>query len=328
MMKIMKNISIFVVATLLFAACSESSSNGETLNMREVVASQQQVEFQTLSTRVTDGCWDSADMIGVHMRLTDSSLASASIYQFNLNNRCYVASTSGDTTTSFVEATESDKLYYPQYDAVNFYAYAPYRSGYTYIYNVDLSSQSDPDAIDLLVSEPITERYVNSDVQQFSFTHRLSKLTIDFVPEGSAVIGNIDKLSASVSGVYQSGEYDTIAGTLSVSDTASKTTDLVLSQNSDGSVTGSAIMMPQNCLQNMMTLNVTIVVEGETVNFNTVELTPNMEAGKEYYYEANVTMMDVSLSASTSDPQITDWKVYKTDGETLTGTENNVGTLD
>ncbi len=179
-------------------------------------------KFSTsVSTRVVNDMWQDDDQIGVFMTQNQALVAANS-------NVKYTKSGADGASTSFA-AAEGDILL-PTTDAdAGFFAYYPYTSAIQgAMIPVDLTDQSNPSAIDLLVAsvednggEVYNNRNSSIDLQ---FKHALSKLTINVTSGTGFSRSDLSGMRVSIDSRTQITNYNIETGALEPSQQMGTTT--------------------------------------------------------------------------------------------------------
>jgi formylglycine-generating enzyme required for sulfatase activity len=166
---------------------------------------------QTIVTRVggeTGSIWDAADRVGVYM--VEHGGALGDIVD-GAENKPYKAATGGSIKTDLLPDT--DTIYYPAADQVNFILYYPYTTAISgYNYPVDLNDQSVQEDIDLIYvhDQRPFDRYTKGRVE-LTFHHQLSKLVFLI---GGGSLPSLSGLTFDIGGVSSQTTFDLSTGLL------------------------------------------------------------------------------------------------------------------
>ena len=159
----MATISCAMMTTALFSSCSSEEE--------QTPENQQPVELQIVSainTRAANAAWTAGDMIGVFALKGGAQ---------DYSNMSY---TTSDGSGSFLPSAEEQTIMLP-YDGSNYTiaAYYPYTESLKDgSYAINVSSQGDQEAIDLLVAAPVSGVNKMSPVAALDFYHKLVKIVI------------------------------------------------------------------------------------------------------------------------------------------------------
>ena len=165
-MKQIKYLFIFL-GMALFAACSDSDVGGLTGDANQANFS---ATIGELQTRVTDNSWDTGDAIGIYAINAGNALSDATIFDEKSNVKY---TTTGDGTFTPVGAP----INFPETGELDFVSYYPYNAAITdFKYTIDVSSQSNLAAIDLLYSDNAKGESKDINDVDLDFNHALSKL--------------------------------------------------------------------------------------------------------------------------------------------------------
>lgn len=196
----MKKIFFAAAAAVVAMASCTDDENASLLSTDEVVFAS-----ATIATRTIGDTWEDNDNIGIFMY--DHELTEAA----RNANVHYVTDQSG----TFDVATDETPIYYPQLDAVDFYAYYPYQAdmvGTTY--EADVTDQSDAGAIDFLSASITTGITKTKVAQSFAFDHRLTMLKLVITPKSS--ITSIAGLKVWIENANTKASYSVLTGDESV----------------------------------------------------------------------------------------------------------------
>lgn len=161
MNKFNKLLLAFIVIATVFSSCRKDPRFHDPSEVHFTSAIQ-----GLLQTRLTGNAFDVNDDIGVFMKGVGDDFVAASAV-----NRQY---TFGDNSI-FSAASEGERIYFPESGDVDFVAYYPYQSGLVDTYNINVATQSNLGAIDLLYAQA---NGVSGGVPQLTFSHELSKVDI------------------------------------------------------------------------------------------------------------------------------------------------------
>ncbi len=222
------------------------------------------------ATRAYDATWESDDAIGVYMTGAEAG---------DRINVKHVTTGNGD----FTAAVASEAIYLPENsNAVAFKAYYPYVAGITDEYAVNVASQSDLSAIDLLYSDNVTN-YTTGNKPNLTFTHMLTKVVFNINDQrtGSSLTG----ATVTLKGLNTNAVFNLANGTMS-----STTTPADIAANmvsiSGARATAEAIILPG--IATSYDIEVSIPADG-TLNPSSYTLTAqNYQPGQKHIYILNI----------------------------------------
>lgn len=291
-----------LVFPVLFAGCSQDTDLPATGNDDRValrVSSDITVDNQVrkTGTRAVDGSWENTDAIGIFA----VQLEGAEEYA----NRQYT--TAAATLGTFTPATADQTIYLPvDGSGRDFVAYYPYTGTMTgSAYAIDLTDQTQQNAIDFMVSE--RENGTNSTVKgitkaaptvKFRFHHKLAKLRLN-IETGNGFSSNNSELSGlkvEITGQPTTGTFDVLASD-AVAETNSNQT-ITLLATTDGTK-AEGIVFPSDNYAGMQFI---ITVQGHdtpyTWSLDESNNAEKFEAGKEYIYNIKINKTGLEVTSS------------------------------
>ncbi len=274
-----------------------------------------------VKTRATSNDWSQGDAIGIYMVTAGSGLAPESVLAKNAK---YV--TEGDGTFN-PPAVAHDVKFPMDGSTVDFVAYYPYGTVTSaFEYSVDVTDQTDQNAIDLLYSDNAAGLNKNSSFVDLSFSHQLSKLVVHLKTIDETALVNT---AVTVKGVNTRGVFSLT----DKSQTASTKGDIAMKM-SDGGAFAEAIVLPAESLADA-TLEIINGEYGYLYDLNSSSTITSFDPGYKYTYTIELdTRSPLSVKAVIADwmdvPGITvtvpkDFKVYQPVGE---GTPENPYTVE
>ncbi len=278
---------IFLSAAI--AALALSSCNKE--NTAEISTEPVAVQFTNgVITRASGAEWAQNDKVGIYMFTT----ATTTPYGENSNVEYYNSTVAGETATFKVQEV-AETIYYPLDGTnVDFVAYYPYSStevsATDYIYSVDVNSanQANPTEIDLLISNNLTDKAVNTAALEFNFYHALAQLNV--VVNSGTGSPSLDGLGITVKGLINSAEYTITSDDIDFGTT--EATDLTI-------INQEAIVIPQTAA-----ISFVVTTTDNTTGFETTASSVTFEQGK-------ITTVTLTLNRTgvnfEGDSTITDW---------------------
>lgn len=290
-----------VAASVAFTSCDKNATTVQNNDGKVRFTSGINATPGSRATIDADGnsLWEAGDPVGIYM----VEHGTADVVGDNANVK-YTAAQAGPSTT-FTDA--GDAIYFPMDEAqeVDFIAYHPYNAAVTgFTYPVDLSVQTSQTAIDLMTAKADKSGagYTKADgrtgmVMNFAFTHQLAKLVMNVTKDASVS----DKITAvSIIGMNTTATYDlTVVGGITSPGTPAAITPCTVTAEQKY----EAILLPVGSLTAAHTVTFT-TDSGETYVWKMSQQIPQLEAGKIYTYDVNVTKYAVTASGS-----INNWEV-------------------
>lgn len=276
----MKNYLLLLSATILllsFSSCSNSDPIEE--NVRKEV--KVRASFKNLSgdgkvtTRAVDNVWESGDAIGIFMKKGGTTLVQPALSE-------NVKYTTTDLS-SFSPATEADKLYYPfDKSEVDFISYYPYKASLDGLnYEVDVSTQSNLSAIDLLYSNNVKEINSSSESVNLSFEHQLTKVVLKIGTNYTEK--ELSTLSAKITNLNTKALFSLVDGTITA---AIDPADVTFNLNTEKTI-AQAIVLPESDLTNKKLI---ISLDGTTYSYllSSSAIISSFEKSKQYEYTITI----------------------------------------
>lgn len=232
-------------------------------------------EITGSATRMTNASWEAGDRIGIFMKAAGEALSASSIID-GMSNREYVT----QAGNIFVPVSESQAIRFPQNGAgVDFIAYYPYTGNLSgFMYDVDVSDQSNPAKIDLLYSENMAGANPDNPHNTLRFSRRLTKIILNIYTSDN--VSSLSGLEVTLTGAptlarlnLADGELETGSG--SVADILLHTT--VTSNTAQA----EAILIPDEGGAGRM---VTFRLEGMGTFEWEIPQADKLERGKKYTY--------------------------------------------
>lgn len=287
----MKKLFLLATATAALMACS---NNDEPVN-NELIAARITANINGASeTRATGTQWTSNDKIGVTCSSEGASYSNVE----------YIT-TNGDG--NFATSTP---FYFPDADTEkSFTAYYPYKAtsemengvitGSTAAENQTSANQPD---IDYLWADTKTATGGNPNVN-FSFAHKMSKLTLKFQQGGDVTLSSMQ--TYKLSSLVLDGTFNTTNGTAAAKTEGATATDLEMSVSDVTSEKEYSLILYPQTISEGLTLSVD-VNDGLTykceLKVDSAKLT-QLESGNNYSFTITVSKKGLTITNST----ISDW---------------------
>lgn len=246
--------------------------------------------IQGLNTRAANAEWTAGDKVGIFMKAANGDLSAATAA-----NKLHTTDKNGNLTASNAE----NALYYPtDGSSVDFVAYYPYVISLPEnTYKVDVTTQTDKPAIDLLYSDNAKGFAKGaSGSPQLTFTHMLSQIVFNI--EKDATIPTLDGLKVTFKGMNTKADFTLADGKLINAGTVADITSLM----AEGATTITAIVLPATTLSD---IKVVFDLNGKSYTADYPQTV--LDAGRKYVHK-------VKLSDSNGQPvivmeaaTITDW---------------------
>jgi len=246
--------------------------------------------IQGLNTRAANAEWTAGDKVGIFMKAANGDLSTAIAA-----NKLHTTDENGNLTASNAE----NALYYPtDGSSVDFVAYYPYvisLAGTTY--KVDVATQTDQPAIDLLYSDNAKGfAKGTSSTPQLTFAHMLSQIVFNI--EKDATIPTLDGLKVTFKGMNTKADFTLADGKLGNAGTVA---DIAANVDVNGA-TATTIVLPAAALSD---IKVVFDLNGKSYTADYPQTV--LDAGRKYVHK-------VKLSDSNGQPvivmeaaTITDW---------------------
>ncbi|MEL5895414.1 fimbrillin family protein [Bacteroides sp. GD17] len=213
----MKNYLILGTAALMLAACSTNENEPG-----DVTDGRVPVEFRAsvgvTQTRAIDQTWSPADAIGIYMVRAGQAFLPENISEEAENVRYVV---DGSIPNAFVP--DGTAIYYPMDNSgVDFYAYYPQgtvgqeASTAHYLYAIDVATQTDQEALDLMYSNNVKDRKKTDKTVALDFKHQLCKVILTVEPGEGVDAGDMSGLTVKVDKQHTTATFDLTAGVLKV----------------------------------------------------------------------------------------------------------------
>lgn len=186
----MKRLTLLLAIAALLTACEKSNGIDDGA-AAEAVALKASAGIAN-RTRAMGSTWSAADVIGIFMVDNTGTLASNHAYE----------TTAGDG--SFAPADDQQTIWFPIADdapKVDFIAYYPWSAhqvGFTY--NINVYSQSDQFALDLMTADRVTGKDKTSPAVDFTFHHRLTKMRLTLKAAPGMPTSGIDGIKVQLTG--------------------------------------------------------------------------------------------------------------------------------
>lgn len=307
-MKKIRNLFYATGALLLLGACSSDRTSTDvdfdfshktTVNFSATVG---------VDSRAIDSEWTRGDAIGIYAVEAGKALEDGSIY----NNKSNIKHTTvGGPEGKFTAADPLESIQLKGDKAIDIVAYYPFVDPVAdYKYNVNVTDQSNPEKIDLLYSNNVTN-LKTAGTTELNFTHQLSQLVINI--EAGSGISSLSGLQAnSLKGFVAEGTFDLAKAEFALKEGANAVSLKPQVDVATGNKTAvsKAILLPG---QDLKSAELELVLNGEIFKWSpSTELV--MESGKKYTYTLQLSEDGVlTLNPGST---IEDWDEGNTDTDT------------
>ncbi len=279
-------------ALLLMAGCG-NDNEGTPPNGGDRVALQVSSGIH-MQTRAYNNTWESGDAIGIYM-LNDKTAEA---------ENCKYTTEKNGTSGTF-KADAANTIYFPiNGDTRDFAAYYPYRETIANgIYPVDVTTQTSQKAIDLMGAAKVTGKNKNDADVAFEFAHKLVKLEMTILPDGTSLTAeDMKDLKVEITNQPVLATYDVVnGGNVNVA-TPAEPKDITLLTNADGT-SAEGIVLPNASTEGMY---LRFTLEGIDTPFtweiHSAKLSLEYKAGMKYTYKITVTKTAVNVTST-----VTDW---------------------
>lgn len=294
-MKIRNILVATILSAFAFMSCSDDDPNVYT-GSSAITFDASVGEMSEIKARMVGTSWDANDAIGIYMKKTGQGLPGNIVNSAeNIKH-----TTPGGGSNKFSPANLAQGLQFPEDGSyVDFIAYYPYTTAITsYVYKVDVSSQTSQPAIDLIYSNNAVNQNNSSPINVgLQFSHQLTKLVVN-VKAGNGV-SSLDGLITTVTGLNTKADFSLDNAVLS---SLSGVADIQLKTSTNGTQKLSeAIIIPSSGAGRTFVFALGSQVFKWSIPDATV-----FEAGKRYTYDAVLSVDGVTILEPEG--TITDWE--------------------
>lgn len=284
---------IFMAAALLLLAACGNDHEGTPPD------SDGRVPLQVTSginvqTRAYNNTWESGDAIGIYM-LNDKTAEA--------ENCKYTTEESG--TSGTFKADAANTIYFPiNGDSRDFTAYYPYRGTIANgIYPVDVTTQTSQKAIDLMEAAKVTGKHKNDADVAFQFAHKLVKLEMTILPDGTSLTAeDMKDLKVEITNQPVLATYDVVNGGNVTVATPAEPKDITLLTNADGTAAEGIVLPNASTVGMYLRFTLKGIDTPFTWEIHSAKLSLEYKAGMKYTYKITVTKTNVNVTST-----VTDW---------------------
>lgn len=291
-----KTTTLFALALLAGAMTSCSSDDATPATHNDQVA----VLFNggiNVTTRAVDTKWTANDKIGIFMTKAGETLAAANISE-GIDNVPYQT----DGGLAFSPVSGGKTVYFPIDGNVDFYSYYPQTTVNDYKVALDVTDQTNQEAIDFMYA---TQKGCNKTVPQvtLNFSHQLANLILDVQPGDGLQHEDLVNLTIKVKDQNTTATYNLADGTIS---DAGNPADITMHTTTAGKKY-EAILLP--------TTETSRILEFDLNNGHDAPyvwtMPTKLEAGSKYHY----TTVKISRTGVKASGTIVPWNEVKDDNE-------------
>lgn len=299
-----KRFALYAVLAVIWGACSSDNESQPTNVSDEHVALTVQGTIgvkNVHASRAVDTDWTSSDKIGVFMVYSgnEAGLVSDNICD-GADNKCYVTPNGNGNFEPYKANTEPEGnntniIYFPIVGVVDFYAYYPFTALTDYTCSLNVTDQSNQEAIDFLYAAKVEGRTKDNPAVSFNFSHQLSKLVLTIAPGNGLSAADLKNLSVTVDDQHPKATFNLSNGNLTIGD---ETADITLHTTASGTLC-EAILLPDAATTRTLTFNLN---NGTDLPF-TWKMDKALTAGSKYRYDVKLHRTEVEITGAT----ITNW---------------------
>jgi endonuclease G len=245
----------FILVVLAAVSCNQNFENQveetNTIQVNFSTSASASTSTSALMRISSNGCqWVSGDSVGIFMLKNGGSL---SITQDLLaDNLQYKAIPKANASQAdFIPTDNSQKMFYPLLENVDFIAYYPYQQNGTgngkienYVYSLNLSNQSNQADIDLIYSNNATGISRGYQSVNLNFRHTLAKLYFTVEEESGKQNLDFSNLNAKIIGMPVTAKFNLESGDFSDKGTITDFIPATISKNAR-SASIEALVLPQ-----------------------------------------------------------------------------------
>ncbi len=272
------------LTTLALAALASCSKEPQPSVVQSPLLLTSQIE-----TRAFNTSWEMGDQIGVYM------------FKHQTQETVGAANTLYSTPTDSAQAdftAQGTPLYYPQEGMVDIFAYYPYTDQMNGMeYAVDVNSQVDMSAIDLMVASKLGIPK-SEDALPILFKHRLTKITVQLQPGEGVTSEQLADASITIAGLKTEATYNITTSSITLAGDA-KPIALNVDGLSANNLIAEGITIPQSSTIDIV-ITTSTYGEFKPLTFEAKEFAQ----GVKYTYTITVQRTGIHLNG---DVEIQDW---------------------
>ena len=292
-----KNLFLMAALAIAFVGCNNNDENVDSNSRLSNIALDVTagIATETPQSRVSGTSWQTGDAIGIFQLQTGTTTA------LNANSK-YVS-----TTGNAFAPAAGETIYFPiaTTPKSDFLAYYPYTDTQAdFVYSVNITNQSNQEAIDLLTADKVTGKDKNAPAVAFNFKHRLSKLELKLTAGNGITTSDLTGIAITITQQQPTATFNFNTGVL----TPSGTKQAITLKTVASGATAEAIIIPAAASAGRQ-LTFTLSGTGEKFVWNIPD-TKAFEAGKKNIYDITLNRTSINVTST-----ITDWTAGNGTGE-------------
>ena len=286
-----------MMGSVLFSGCNngENSITGADENSDGQVALRVNSDIQT---RAAGNQWSAQDAIGIYMVKTGTKTIAESA-----TNRKYIAQ-SAAASSEFTPDGTSNIIYFPVDGSnVDFLLYYPQQSLMENVYAIDVTSQSNLPAIDLMTAKVTGQNKLVPAITPV-FSHLLSKVELTIHAGEGLIATDLDNLEVMITKQRTQGSYNVLSEAMTIT-AGQNGADVTLNTIANGTKS-EAILLPAsdgagiNPIITGRQLTFTLQATGEVFKWNIPD-EKQFAAGAKNIYDITINRTPLGLTATIND---------------------------
>ena len=291
-----KNLFLMAALAIAFVGCNNNDENVDSNSRLSNIALDVTagIAIETPQSRVSGTSWQTGDAIGIFQLQTGTTTA------LNANSK-YVS-----TTGNAFAPAAGETIYFPiaTTPKSDFLAYYPYTDTQAdFVYSVNITNQSNQEAIDLLTADKVTGKDKNAPAVAFNFKHRLSKLELKLTAGNGITTSDLTGIAITITQQQPTATFNFNTGVL----TPSGTKQAITLKTVASGATAEAIIIPAAASTGRQ---LTFTLSSNEKFVWNIPDTKTFEAGKKNIYDITLNRTSINVSST-----ITDWTAGNGTGE-------------
>ena len=279
-----------------FISCKQNDiENGTSGQRKEVKFNSNITSINEPKTRMAGQTWHTGDSIGIFMlNETGSELVESKENVKYINDK-------ESTVGAF--KPESEIIYFPDNGSeVVFMSYYPYKKDIAdNIYKINVLSQNNQSAIDLLHSFDKEEKYdktTEDKLVTLVFTHQLTKININVKRGDDLPEGYLDDLTVHFEGLKTIADFNLMSGLLSSADNTANISTKAIAAVNEYEASFEAIVLPVNPTGAKIVFNLNNGDGGSDDAFSWAFNNELFEKSTEYNYNVTIKRTGIVVEAT------------------------------
>lgn len=246
-----KFLSALAITAILLASCSSDDNEIDNTNNGQIRFSSGVSSNQTKVGGSDGDQWEGTERIGIYMVESGGAIVAE-----GATNVLYTTTSTGSAATF----TSTTPIYYPV-DAtqkVDFIAYHPHDASVSsYVYQVNVASQSNQSAIDLMRTTASNngsgyDKTQGANYVNLAFDHKLTKVIINTTPDtdNGLIQADLATMTVTIKGLNTKANYNIATDVLSTPNTVA---DILIKNTTTGTLY-EAIVVPQSFTAGVVTV--------------------------------------------------------------------------